>query len=92
MKYEFNGKFIVAEAENANDNLELLATIKTKEQIVGEVKKRKKHKKHAFTKICPKCGRECKGLMGLGIHMSKHKKDLLDYPSLPTLIPINKIN
>ena len=39
----------------------------------------RKHKKHNFIKVCPKCGKECKGIGGLGTHMGHkhHKKELL---------------
>lgn len=34
-------------------------------------RKHKPHKKHAFMKECPGCGKQCKGLRGLGIHRAK---------------------
>lgn len=36
---------------------------------VGE-RKQKKHKKHNHKKVCDRCGKVCKGKMGLGVHMA----------------------
>lgn len=42
--------------------------------VLGSVRKRKAHKKHAFKKQCIECGHSFKGNIGLGIHKAKSHK------------------
>lgn len=67
---------LTATAETVNDvrkimELEKNAPVLTYTKGIGEVSTRKPHKRHNFKKSCNVCGKELKGVMGLGIHLSR---------------------
>ncbi len=68
MKYSFNGVFVVAEAENQQDDQALIDLVKVADLSQTPLKKHKKHKKHNFPKVCEECGKTFKGLQGVEIH------------------------
>ena len=65
---------VCANAETMEDIAILLSFTKVK-KLKKDLTIRKEHKKHNFPKQCGMCGRICKGVIGLGIHQAKCRKD-----------------
>lgn len=85
MKISFRGLLAVAEAENVEESVMLLRIAKGNAGG-GTRRVHKKHRKHNFKKICDYkytdgsiCGKECKGLKGLGVHKATHNRELLSF-------------
>jgi hypothetical protein len=70
MKFQFNGKYVQAIAENVKESHALLDLASAPEPKVAT----KKHRKHQFYKNCW-CGKRVKGNIGLGIHQAVAHKD-----------------
>ena len=65
----------------------MLADLPVLHDETRELPKRRKHKKHNFTKICPACGKGFKGLAGVNIHIGRFHNRKGYLPNLPVPQP-----
>ena len=77
MKITFKDGQVVAVAESLGDVERLMV------MCAVVTKKHRKHKKHAFMKVCGRCGKEFKGKQGLAVHQAKCLKTKIAEPVMP---------
>ena len=80
MKFTFNGRYIVAQAESVEDNLQLIA-LEWREAGMPEPKR--VHKRHQHKKECPDCHRKFKGKRALGAHRRWRHREVPKLPEMP---------
>lgn len=73
MKITMQQGVLTAQAETIADMKALFSLGTLNGTVEREKRHYKKHKKHQFTKVCGGCSKECKGNMGMAIHIAKNR-------------------
>lgn len=74
MQIQIRGNNVVLTSETKAEALMLTSMYLADETEPVAKKEVKKHKKHQHIKICPICGKKCRGNIGLNVHMNAHKR------------------